>query len=152
MIAMALAAQAPDRPDLVEKVIPTYPVGGKRSLLDNGVWLEALQRPNVELVTEGVSEITETGIVTADGVARDFDVIIYGTGFYASKFLHPMKIKGRDGADLHDTWAGDPRAYLGMTTPGFPNLFMIYGPTPISWSTAPSSSSRNAASATSWAA
>lgn len=128
MIAMAIAAQAPDRPDLVEKVIPTYPVGGKRSLLDNGVWMAALQRDNVELVTEGIAEITETGVVTADGQARDFDVIIYGTGFHASKFLWPMKIKGRDGADLHETWAGDPRAYLGMTTPGFPNLFMIYGP------------------------
>ncbi|WP_309642899.1 NAD(P)/FAD-dependent oxidoreductase [Phenylobacterium sp.] len=128
MIAMAIAAQAPDRPDLVAKVIPTYPVGGKRSLLDNGVWLDALKRENVELVTDGVAEITPTGIVTADGKARDFVVIIYGTGFHASKFLWPMKIKGRDGADLHDVWDGDARAYLGMTTPGFPNLFMIYGP------------------------
>ncbi|UTP37648.1 NAD(P)/FAD-dependent oxidoreductase [Phenylobacterium sp. LH3H17] len=128
MIAAAIAAQAPDRPDLVAKIIPTYPPGGKRALLDNGVWLEALKRDNVELVTEGISEVTPAGIVTADGQARDFDVIIYGTGFHASKFLWPMKIKGRQGADLHETWAGDPRAYLGMTTPGFPNLFMIYGP------------------------
>lgn len=128
MIAAAIAAQAPDRPDLVAKIIPTYPPGGKRALLDNGVWLEALKRDNVELVTEGISEVTPAGIVTADGKARDFDVIIYGTGFHASKFLWPMKIKGRQGADLHETWAGDPRAYLGMTTPGFPNLFMIYGP------------------------
>ena len=128
MIAAAIAAQAPTRPDLVEKVVPTYPVGGKRSLLDNGVWMAALQRDNVSLVTDGITEITEAGIVTADGTARDFDVIIYGTGFHASKFLEPMKIRGRDGADLHATWDGDPRAYLGMTTPGFPNLFMIYGP------------------------
>jgi 4-hydroxyacetophenone monooxygenase len=128
MIAMALAAQAPDRPDLVEKVIPTYPVGGKRSLLDNGVWMAALQRPNVQLITDGITEITETGVVTEGGVAHEFDVIIYGTGFHASRFLHPMKIEGRGGADLHETWAGDPRAYLGMTTPGYPNLFMIYGP------------------------
>ncbi|MCA6334191.1 MAG: NAD(P)/FAD-dependent oxidoreductase [Phenylobacterium sp.] len=128
MIAGAIAAQAPHRPDLVEKVVPTYPVGGKRSLLDNGVWMAALQRDNVSLVTDAISEITETGIVTADGTARDFDVIIYGTGFHASKFLEPMKIRGRGGADLHATWDGDPRAYLGMTTPGFPNLFMIYGP------------------------
>ncbi len=128
MIAQAIAAQAPDRPDLIAKVIPTYPVGGKRSLLDNGVWIEALKRDNVELVTEGVSEITPQGIVTVDGESREFDVIIYGTGFYASKFLWPMKITGRDGADLHASWDGDARAYLGMTTPGFPNLFMIYGP------------------------
>jgi len=128
MIAAAIAAQAPNRPDLVEKVVPTYPVGGKRSLLDNGVWMAALQRDNVSLVTDPIAEITEAGIVTADGTARDFDVIIYGTGFHASKFLEPMKIRGRGGADLHQTWDGDPRAYLGMTTPGFPNLFMIYGP------------------------
>ncbi|MFM8375912.1 MAG: flavin-containing monooxygenase, partial [Phenylobacterium sp.] len=123
-----LRDQFADRPDLVEKVVPTYPVGGKRSLLDNGVWMAALQRDNVSLVTDPISEITEAGIVTADGAARDFDVIIYGTGFHASKFLEPMKIRGRGGADLHQTWDGDPRAYLGMTTPGFPNLFMIYGP------------------------
>ncbi|MDP3855573.1 NAD(P)/FAD-dependent oxidoreductase [Phenylobacterium sp.] len=128
MIAAAIAAQAPDRPDLVAKVIPTYPPGGKRALLDNGVWLDALKRDNVELVTDGISELTAGGILTADGQSRDFDVIIYGTGFHASKFLWPMRIKGREGADLHETWAGDPRAYLGMTTPGFPNLFMIYGP------------------------
>ncbi|WP_421931536.1 NAD(P)-binding domain-containing protein [Phenylobacterium sp.] len=128
MVAEALRMQAADRPDLAEKVIPNYPVGGKRALLDNGVWIEALKRPNVELVTDAISEITETGIVTDDGTAREFDVIIYGTGFYASRFLHPMKIKGRGGADLHATWDGDARAYLGMTTPGFPNLFMIYGP------------------------
>jgi 4-hydroxyacetophenone monooxygenase len=128
MIAMAIAAQAPGRPDLVEKVVPTYPVGGKRSLLDNGVWMAALQRENVDLVTDPIAEITETAIVTADGAVHEADVLIYGTGFHASKFLWPMKIKGRGGADLHETWAGDPRAYLGMTAPGFPNLFMIYGP------------------------
>jgi 4-hydroxyacetophenone monooxygenase len=66
--------------------------------------------------------------VTADGVAHDVDVIIYGTGFHASQFLSPMRIKGRGGRDLHETWAGDARAYLGITTPGYPNLFMIYGP------------------------
>ena len=128
MVAEALRMQAGDRPDLAEKVIPTYPVGGKRALLDNGVWIAALKQPHVELVTDPLTEITETGAVTADGTAREFDVIIYGTGFHASRFLYPMKIKGRGGADLHDTWDGDARAYLGMTTPGFPNLFMIYGP------------------------
>jgi 4-hydroxyacetophenone monooxygenase len=128
MLAGALAMQAPNRPDLVAKVVPTYPVGGKRSLLDNGVWLAALQKPNVELITDPITEITPTGLVTADGAAHEVDVIIYGTGFHASKFLSPMKITGRGGKDLHETWGGDARAYLGMTTPGFPNFFMIYGP------------------------
>lgn len=128
MMAEALAAQAADRPDLVEKIVPKYPLGGKRALLDNGVWVKALKRDNVELTTSPITEITPKGVVTADGVTHEVDVIIYGTGFYASRFLWPMKIKGRGGKDLHETWAGDPRAYLGMTVPEFPNLFMIYGP------------------------
>lgn len=127
-MAEALSAQAADRPDLLEKIIPTYPLGGKRALLDNGVWVSALKRDNVDLRVEPIQEITAEGVVTADGVLHPADVLIYGTGFHASRFLWPIRIKGRDGRDLHETWAGDPRAYLGMTTPGFPNLFMIYGP------------------------
>ena len=90
--------------------------------------MSALKRDNVELTTSPIVEITPRGLVTADGVTHEVDVIIYGTGFYASRFLWPIKIKGRGGKDLHETWNGEPRAYLGMTTPGFPNLFMIYGP------------------------
>lgn len=128
MAASALAAQVQDRPDLLPNVIPNYPVGGKRAVLDNGVWLGALKRPNVDLVTEKIVRITPKGVVTADGVEHEVDVILYGTGFTASRFLSTLKIKGRGGKDLHETWAGDPRAYLGMTAPGFPNLFIIYGP------------------------
>lgn len=128
MIAAAISAQAADRPDLLEKIIPTYPLGGKRALFDNGVWVKALKRDNVDLETSAITEITPKGVITADGTLHEVDVIIYGTGFHASKFLWPMKIKGRGGKDLHEAWAGEPRAYLGMTTPGFPNLFMIYGP------------------------
>jgi len=80
------------------------------------------------LLTDGIRSITPTGIVTADGVEHEVDVIIYGTGFQASKFLTPMKVTGRDGVDLHEHWAGDARAYLGVTIPGFPNLFCLYGP------------------------
>lgn len=129
--AMALEsykAQLADRPDLLEKVTPNYPIGGKRAVLDNGVWLAALKRPNVELVTEKVSKITPRGVLTADGAKHDADVLIYGTGFQASNFLSYLKVKGRDGRDLHDTWGGDARAYLGITHPGFPNFFTIYGP------------------------
>ncbi len=128
MVAQALAAQVEDRPDLVEKIIPSYPVGGKRALLDNGVWLAALKRDNVSLVTDPIVEVTPNGLKTQDGTQHEVDVLIYGTGFHASRFLWPMKIKGRGGRDLHEHWAGEPRAYLGMTTPGYPNLFMIYGP------------------------
>jgi 4-hydroxyacetophenone monooxygenase len=113
---------------LLQKIIPSYPVAGKRILLDNGNYLRALMRPNVELVTDSIREITETGVVTADGTRYDADVLIYGTGFQASRFLSPMKITGREGVDLQQHWAGDPRAYLGITIPGFPNLFCCYGP------------------------
>ena len=102
--------------------------GAKRLLRDNGVWAGALKRDNVQLVTDSIREITPTGIVTADGVAHDVDVIIYGTGFQASKFLTPMQVTGRGGVDLHEHWDGDARAYLGITVPGFPNLFCLYGP------------------------
>jgi 4-hydroxyacetophenone monooxygenase len=82
----------------------------------------------VRLITTGIREITPSGLVTVDGTAHDVDVIIYGTGFTASKFLAPMKVTGRDGVDLHEHWQGEPRAYLGITVPGFPNLFCLYGP------------------------
>jgi 4-hydroxyacetophenone monooxygenase len=128
MLEMAIRAQAPDDPALLEKLIPKYPVGGKRGLVDNGVWVKALRRDNVDLVTTPIERVTAEGIVTGDGALHPADVLIFGTGFHASRFLWPMKIVGRGGVDLHETWAGDARAYLGMTTPGFPNLFMLYGP------------------------
>ncbi|HEX3917712.1 MAG TPA: NAD(P)/FAD-dependent oxidoreductase [Caulobacteraceae bacterium] len=128
MISAAIAAQAGDAPELLAHLIPAYPLGGKRILRDDGLWVAALKRDNVELVTEPIAKITEIGIETADGKAREFDVVIYGTGFTASQFLRTFRITGRDGRELHDVWAGDARAYLGMTTPGFPNFFMIYGP------------------------
>jgi 4-hydroxyacetophenone monooxygenase len=128
MLEWALRAQAPDDPDLQEKIVPKYPVGGKRGLVDNGVWVKALKRDNVDLVTTPIEKVTAGGVVTRDGVEHPADVMIFGTGFHASRFLWPMKIVGRGGVDLHEAWDGDARAYLGMTTPSFPNLFMIYGP------------------------
>jgi 4-hydroxyacetophenone monooxygenase len=128
LLEQTLAAQAPDRPDLLAKVTPAYPMGGKRALVDNGVWMEALKRDNVDLVTTPIARVTPEGVETKDGVSHPADVLIYGTGFHASRFLWPMRIVGRGGKDLNDVWKGDARAYLGMTTPGFPNLFMIYGP------------------------
>lgn len=128
MATLSLQAQIADRPDLADKVIPQYPIGGKRAVLDNGVWIAALKRDNVSLVTDKVTEITAKGVRTADGVEHEFDVLIYGTGFQASNFLSYLKVKGRGGRDLHETWGGDAKAYLGMTVPGFPNFFITYGP------------------------
>lgn len=113
---------------LLAKVVPPYPPYGKRMLRDN-YWYRMLKRPNVELVTEAIARITEDSIVTADGVAHAVDVIIMATGFQASKMLWPMKIEGRGGQTIRDVWGDDdPRAYLGITVPGFPNLFLTYGP------------------------
>jgi 4-hydroxyacetophenone monooxygenase len=128
MLTEYLKTEFADRPDLLEHVVPSYPPAAKRLLRDNGVWAGALKRDNTRLVTTEIREITPTGIVTTDGVAHDVDVIIYGTGFQASKFLTPMSITGRGGVELHEQWGGDARAYLGVTVPGFPNLFCLYGP------------------------
>ncbi len=122
-----LKSQVGDDMALLDKVTPRYPVMGKRMLQDNGSWLKALQRPNVELVTEAVTQIDETGIVTQQGHI-DVDVIIWATGFHATQFLSPMKVTGRKGVDLRTLWGDEARAYLGITIPHFPNLFCLYGP------------------------
>jgi 4-hydroxyacetophenone monooxygenase len=128
MLTEYIKTQFSDRPDLLDAVTPAYPPGAKRMLRDNGVWAGALTRENVRLVTESIREITPDGLVTADGGQHPVDVIVYGTGFQASKFLTPMTVTGHDGIDLHEQWKGDARAYLGITVPGFPNLFCLYGP------------------------
>ncbi len=120
--------QLADRPDLLEKCIPTYPPYGKRILLDKG-WFSALQRDNVDLVTAAIDHFDETGIVSADGTHRAFDVVVVATGFQVTDLAARLNIQGRSGVRLSDDWAPDnPRAYLGMTVPGFPNFFCMYGP------------------------
>jgi 4-hydroxyacetophenone monooxygenase len=128
VLASLIQQQVGDDPVLTKQVIPEYPLGGKRSVRDNGVWIGALKRDNVHLITEPIAEITTTGVKTKDGREYAADVLIYGTGFTASKFLSPMTFKGRSGLDLHEQWSGDARAYLGITVPNFPNLFLMYGP------------------------
>jgi len=128
MLTDAMIPQYEDRPDLLEKVIPQYPPAAKRIIVDDGSWAAMLHRDNVTLTTTPIERIVPEGIVTTDGVLHEFDVIVYGTGFQPSRFLTPMKVVGRNGVDLHETWNGDARAYLGVTVPGFPNFFMLYGP------------------------
>src|SRR5678815_3983042 len=72
--------------------------------------------------------VTPTGVTTADGVHHEVDVIVHGTGAAASQWLMPMKVVGRGGVELHEHWDGEARAYLGITVPHFPNLFLLYGP------------------------
>ena len=127
-LTLYLMSEFGDRPDLLSAVVPNYPVGAKRIVLDNGIWARTLKRPNVTLETSDIDRVTEDGVRMANGAFHDLDVLIYGTGFQASRFLMPMKVTGREGVDLHEIWADDPRAYLGITVPGFPNLFCLYGP------------------------
>ncbi|MEY1674809.1 flavin-containing monooxygenase [Gordonia sp. ABKF26] len=114
--------------DLIRRTTPDYPPFGKRLLIDNG-WFATLRKDHVELLTDRVDRLTPTGIVTADGEAREIDVLILCTGFQQQRFLFPMEIRGRAETLLRDSWSDDDgRAYLGITTPGFPNLFFLYGP------------------------
>jgi len=115
--------------ELLGKCIPDYPPLGKRPLMDNG-WYQTLTRDNVSLVTEGIDRVVPEGVVTKDGETHEFDVLVLATGFHAGKFLWPMEVVGRDGAVLEERWEGgeNPRAYVGITMPDFPNLFCLYGP------------------------
>jgi 4-hydroxyacetophenone monooxygenase len=126
LLTMYLQGEFPD-PAIQAKVVPSYPPIAKRIVRDDGAWGRALARDDVELVAEPIVAIDESGVKTTKG-HHPLDVIVYATGFQASQFLTPMAVTGRDSADLHAGWAGDARAYLGMTVPGFPNLFMLYGP------------------------
>ena len=128
LLTLYLESQFGDRPDLLAKVLPRYPVGAKRVVLDNGIWASTLKRPNVELVSDKIKRIEPSGVRGAGGRLHRADVIVHGTGFRASEFLMPMRVAGRQGADLHETWDGDARAYNGVCVPGFPNLFFLYGP------------------------
>ena len=117
-----------DRPDLIEKCVPTYPPYGKRILLDNG-WFKTLTKPNVELVTDAIDRFTRDGILTVDGKERPFDVIVVATGFKVTEMAARLDITGRGGRNLRDKWADDnPTAYLGLTVPDFPNFFCMLGP------------------------
>ncbi|MBV6761583.1 flavin-containing monooxygenase [Rhodococcus opacus] len=116
------------RPELIEKCVPDYPPYGKRPLLDHG-WFDALLRDDVVLVDEGVSRIDGQRVVTSSGTEYEADVIVLATGFQTLNMLAPMEIHGRDGTTLRESWgADDARAYLGMTVPNFPNMFILYGP------------------------
>ncbi|NPT42835.1 NAD(P)-binding protein [Paraburkholderia sp. 1N] len=117
--------------ELLRKCTPDYPPYGKRLLRDNN-WFKMLKRPNVDLVTDPISHITESGVVTKNGSEYKADVLVLATGFHASKLLWPMEIRGLGGTSIRDVWGDDdPRAYKGMTVPGFPNLFIVAGPNTI---------------------
>jgi cation diffusion facilitator CzcD-associated flavoprotein CzcO len=116
-----------DDPELLEKVTPDYTIGCKRILPSNR-WYRTLGKPNVELVTGGVSEVRPRSIVAADGTEREVDAIVFGTGFMVTDIPAAHRVRGRGGRLLDDLWHGSPRAHLGSTIAGFPNLFFLLGP------------------------
>jgi cation diffusion facilitator CzcD-associated flavoprotein CzcO len=114
-------------PELRARLKPDYAMGCKRVLRSDD-YLPALSRDNVDLVTTGIAEIRPHGIVTTDGVEHPTDTIIYGTGFHVTDSPIADRIAGRDGKTLADVWQGSPVAHLGTTVAGFPNLFLLLGP------------------------
>jgi cation diffusion facilitator CzcD-associated flavoprotein CzcO len=114
-------------PQVRRKAWPDYTFGCKR-ILFSSFFLPTLQRPNVELVTDAVARVSPEGIVTADGRLHAVDCIIWATGFQTTRFMFPMQITGTAGKDLSEQWSGGAHAHLGMTVPGFPNMFVMYGP------------------------
>ncbi|MCB0996765.1 MAG: NAD(P)/FAD-dependent oxidoreductase [Acidimicrobiales bacterium] len=114
-------------PVVREKLRPQHPFGCKRPLMSN-YYYPAFNEPNLELVTDHIARITPGGVVTEDGTERAVDTIILATGFAATKYLSAIDVVGRDGRTIDDAWNDGAQAYLGITTAGFPNLFMLYGP------------------------
>jgi cation diffusion facilitator CzcD-associated flavoprotein CzcO len=114
-------------PDLRRALTPAYTLGCKRVLLSDDYY-PAFSRPNVELVTSGISEVREDRIVTSDGVERPVDVIVFGTGFHVTDAMANLALVGRDGLRIQDAWRGGMEAYLGTAVAGFPNLFLVLGP------------------------
>jgi cation diffusion facilitator CzcD-associated flavoprotein CzcO len=114
-------------PELRRKVWPDYTFGCKRVLFSSA-YLPALQRPNVEVVTDPIASLSKRGVVTAAGVEHEVDCIVYGTGFRTNDFMFPMAVSGARGVSLAEAWAAGAHAHLGMTVPGFPSMFVMYGP------------------------
>jgi len=114
-------------PQTRRKLLPDHPFGCKRPLTSN-VYYPAFNRPNLELVTEPIERITSDSVITADGAERTVDTIIVATGYTASRYLSALDVVGRDGVHITDAWHDGAEAHLGITTAGFPNLFMLYGP------------------------
>jgi len=121
-----LESQVTD-PVLRESLTPRYRMGCKR-ILPTDEWYPALVKPNVEVVTDRITEVRPHSVVTADGSEREVDTIIFGTGFHVTDVPIARRIKGRDGRSLAEVWGGSMQAYKGTTVAGYPNLFFLVGP------------------------
>ncbi len=124
-----MADELGDKADeLLPKVLPTYPPFGKRMLMDNG-WYRMLRNPKVSLLDDRIDHIEGNTIVTADGTAREADVLVLATGFDVLRLINTYETIGRNGVSLREAWDDDnAQAYMGTVVPGFPNFFILYGP------------------------
>ncbi len=114
-------------PETRRKLTPDHPFGCKRPLFSD-LYYPTFNRDNVELITDDIEKVSARGIHTADGGFRELDTIIYSTGFYTTRYLATLQVHGRGGRSIEEAWDDGAQAYLGMSTAGFPNLFMLYGP------------------------
>ena len=123
-----IAREFADRPDLIAKCTPSYPPYGKRILLDNG-WYQSLLRPNVALVTEKITRLSESAVHTTDGQEHPADIVVLSTGYQITEMAAQLNISGVGAVGLRDAWGDDnATAYLGITVPDFPNFFIMQGP------------------------
>ncbi|GAA1868890.1 NAD(P)/FAD-dependent oxidoreductase [Pseudonocardia ailaonensis] len=114
-------------PAVREAVTPHYAYGCKRGVQANNFY-QAFNKPQVELHPHEVVAVEGNSIVTADGTRTEVDVLILGTGFQPTNYLSTVEVRGSDGRTLTETWAGEPKAFLGMTVPRFKNFFILFGP------------------------
>jgi cation diffusion facilitator CzcD-associated flavoprotein CzcO len=114
-------------PVLREQLRPDYRAGCKRLIISSNFY-DAIQRPNAQLVTERIARVEAAGVRTVDGALHALDVLVLATGFRVDRFLRPIEVTGRDGVRLDEVWGRRPYAYLSVSVPGFPNLFMLNGP------------------------
>ena len=126
-VALEHLARKVDDEDLRARLTPDYELGCNRTLISSAYY-RTVVRPDVELVTDPIRQVVATGVETTDGRRHELDVLVLATGFRAGEYLHGIEVVGVDGERLHDRWADVARAYLGMAVPGFPNLFVFYGP------------------------
>jgi len=121
-----LEAQVAD-PLLRAKLTPSYRFGCKRVLVSDD-YLPSLQQPNVELITEAIREVRPHSVVTAEGMEREVEVIILGTGFRVREVPFAQRVRGREGQTLAEHWSDKPTAHVGTTVAGYPNFFFLQGP------------------------
>ncbi len=123
-----IRAKVSAKPELFDKLVPNHSPMSRRLVIDNS-WYDTLLRDNVELVSEGIKEITETGIIDNNDIEHAVDLIVLGAGFKVSQYMWPVRYQGVDNTSLEQAWAKDgARAFKSLTVPGFPNFFMMYGP------------------------